>query len=354
MSAHPYQTQPPFAFWRRAISQLPYAEVDPVVSAYFPLRSTDKVATAGSCFAQHISRHLSAIGFNFYVTEDAHPIVRDFVSVDYNYGIYTARYGNIYTSRQLLQLFRRAHNQFSPVDDIWERADGKLVDPFRPQISPEGYFSEAELHADREHHLACVRTAFENLDVFIFTLGLTETWYSRQDGAVFPICPGVAGGVYDESHYGFANLRVADVVDDMGSFIALLRGVNPTARVLLTVSPVPLIATAENRHVLVSTTYSKSALRAACEEITAEHENVFYFPAYEIITGGFNRGRYYAADARDVTEEGVEHVMRLFSKYYAVQGPPPATSTAPTAPANPEAEFERVVRVICDEEALDK
>jgi hypothetical protein len=351
MSKHPYQTQPPFAFWRRAISEVPCKTVDPVVSAAFTLSSTDKVATAGSCFAQHISRHLSAIGFNFYVTEDAHPIVRDVVKTDYNYGVYTARYGNIYTSRQLLQLFRRAYKQFFPADDVWKRSDNRFVDPFRPQICPEGYFSDDELRADREHHLTCVRKAFENLDVFIFTLGLTETWYSKQDGAVFPICPGVAGGAYDESRYGFVNLRVADVVADMGSFITLLRGVNPTARVLLTVSPVPLIATAENRHVLVSTTYSKSALRAACEDITAEHENAFYFPSYEIITGSFSRGRYYAANARDVTEEGVEHVMNLFMKYY-VGASGPAAVTVPTTSANPDADFERVVRVICDEEAL--
>jgi hypothetical protein len=111
------------------------------------------------------------------------------------------------------------------------------------------------------------------------------------------------------------------------------------------------VATAEKTHVLVSTIYSKSALRAACEEIVNEHQNVFYFPSYEIITGAFNRGRYFGPDCRSVTEEGVAHVMRLFQKHLtASQG----QSELPRATVTQEdVEAERVVRVLCDEEALD-
>lgn len=33
------------------------------------------------------------------------------------------------------------------------------------------------------------------------------------------------------------------------------------------------------------------------------HDNVAYFPSYEIITGSYNRGRYYDDGLREVTEE---------------------------------------------------
>ena len=41
---------------------------------------------------------------------------------------------------------------------------------------------------------------------------------------------------------------------------------NPKARLVLTVSPVPLAATASGSHVLPATIYSKSVLRAAAQE----------------------------------------------------------------------------------------
>ena len=61
---------------------------------------------------------------------------------------------------------------------------------------------------------------------------------------------------------------------------------------ILTVSPVPLVATAAGKHVLVATTYSKSVLRVACEEVCQKAADVMYFPSYEIITGNYNRGSY--------------------------------------------------------------
>lgn len=80
-----------------------------------------------------------------------------------------------------------------------------------------------------------------------------------RDGAVFPLCPGVLGGTFDKRRHEFVNLDVEDVVADVTAFVSELRAVNPEARVILRVSPVPLIATAEPRHILVSTIASKSS-----------------------------------------------------------------------------------------------
>jgi hypothetical protein len=137
-----------------------------------------------------------------------------------------------------------------------------------------------------------------------------------RDGAVFPLCPGVLGGTFDKRRHEFVNLDVEDVVADVTAFVSELRAVNPEARVILTVSPVPLIATAEPRHVLVSTIASKSILRVACEKIVKGCKNVAYFPSYEIVTGGFGKTSYFAEDCRSVTEEGVAHVMRVFMRHH--------------------------------------
>ena len=349
---HPYKTLPKHCFWRQSIAEVPLGEVDPVVRAKFKIAKDDKIATAGSCFAQHIARHLKISGFNFLVTEDAHPLVPPDVAQRFGYGMFTARYGNVYTSRQFLQLIKRAYGLFQPIDDVWQLGE-RLVDPFRPQIEPGGFFSMREFQADRNRHLMSVRKAVEEADIFVFTLGLTETWVSRADGAAYPLCPGVAGGTFDRNKHQFLNLRAGDIVADMIETIDLMRTKNRDLRFILTVSPVPLIATAEDRSVLVSTTYSKAALRVACEEIAVSRDLIAYFPSFEIITGNYNRGVYYAGDMRSVTETGVSHVMRLFMQHYTQIDVPSDASNAPFVSSDDhQKKMENLVSVLCDEEAL--
>ncbi len=349
----PYHSLPAFTRWSKSVAEPSYPDVDPVVSFPWKISGADKVATAGSCFAQHIARHLKNNGFDYYVAEDGHPLGDDAQRSHFNYGIFSARYGNIYTTRQLTQLFKRAYGSFKPSEDFWTNEAGRFVDPFRPNVEPDGFASVAEMKADREQHLSKVRDMFEKLGVFVFTLGLTEAWVAKADGAVFPVCPGVAGGTFDESRYEFRNFGIGEVIADLNEFLDLLAEVNKSARVILTVSPVPLIATAETRHVLVSTTYSKSVLRVACEEIVNAHAHVEYFPSYEIITGSYNRGRYFAEDLRSVTEDGVSHVMRLFLKHVADGA---QVQSAP-APVDDGRDFMKrmteVVETACEEELIE-
>ena len=352
LTAHPYRELPTSAFWRKAVSGVAVRDVDPIGNVGFTISPTDRVATAGSCFAQHIARHLREAGFHFLVTETAHPIVPAEQAEAFGYGVFTARYGNIYTARQLLQLFQRAYGLFVPEEDVWQEADGCWTDPFRPQIQPGRFLTRAELEADRTHHFGCIRRAFNDLDVFVFTLGLTESWSSRQDDAVYPLCPGVGGGKFDPARHVFRNASVADVVADLISFIDLLRGVNPAARIMLTVSPVPLVATASGQHVLTATAYSKSVLRVAADEVSRQRPNVVYFPSFEIITGNFNRGIYFADDCRSVTEEGVEHVMRTFLRNHA-EGSTTVPSAPPVSTDPHTARMAQLVKIVCDEEALD-
>jgi len=350
-------SMPEYAYWKQSISEMHYALVDPVVRGKFKFSKTDKIATAGSCFAQHIARYLQSKKYNYFVTETIHPLASREVRLASGYGDFSARYGNIYTSRQLLQLFDRAFGDFEPKEDTWELANGRFVDPFRPRVEPNGFVSIAELQEDRKKHLKAVREAFKELDVFVFTLGLTECWSSNEDGAVFPLCPGVSGGDFDPRKHIFKNLNTDDVSSDMILFINKLRSINPQAKVVLTVSPVPLVATAMDQHVLVSTTYSKSVLRVAAETIVDQLEEVAYFPSFEIITGGYARGRYFAQDNRTVQKNGVEHVMRLFMKHYASE----VETSESVQPESDETmhqkhieEMETFIRVNCDEEELEK
>jgi hypothetical protein len=238
---------------------------------------------------------------------------------------------------------------------VWQKGPKSFLDPFRPTTQPGGYISQEEMEADRAQHLRAVRKMFETLDVFVFTLGLTECWRSKADGAVFPICPGVEGGTFDPGRYEFYNQPVEDVISDLAAFRDGLKAVNPKAQIIFTVSPVPLVATAEpGAHVLSATTYSKSVLRVAAEAMRQRFDNVHYFPSYEIITGAFNRGGYYAADLRNVVEDGVAHVMRLFLAH-ATDGAAARPSSSQRKRADDHlATARELIEVECDEVALDR
>jgi hypothetical protein len=197
--------------------------------------------------------------------------------------------------------------------------------------------------------------AFNQLDVFIFTLGLTECWVSRLDGAAYPVAPGVAGGVFDPSRHEFVNFTVDEIVSDLKMFIRKLRLVNSSAKLILTVSPVPLAATYESSHVLVATTYSKSVLRVAAEMVSRSNEKVYYFPSFEIITGNYNRGQYFGQDLRSVTEEGVDHVMSVFMRNLTEGGSSLAFEDKATNEADKHMqEMAVLAQAACDEELLQR
>ncbi len=166
---------------------------------------TETIATAGSCFAQHIGCHLKERGFQVADFEPAPKYLPPDRQAEFGFSMYSARYGNIYTTRQLLQLAKEAYGIWQSAETSWQRDDGMYVDCMRPAVEPSGLRTEEEVTAHRAYHLERVRSMFSAMDVFIFTMGLTETWIHRETGTVFPTALGTIAGRYDAATYGFKN-----------------------------------------------------------------------------------------------------------------------------------------------------
>lgn len=307
--SHPYRHLPDKSFWSRSVSE-EFRAVAVVSSDGAILREGDRVVSVGSCFAANLVPYLEAAGFEYIRKEMTEAVFDELGGEALSYSKFSAACGNIYTTRQLLQLWERSLGRWSPDEDRWIRHD-EVIDPFRPGLKYRAR-SEREFDLITDQHLAAVRAAFTSCDVFIFTLGLTEAWQSTADGAVFPACPGTIAGEFDESRYEFVNFGVDEIAQDMERFITSLREHNPSVRVILTVSPVPLVATATGQHVLAATTYSKSVLRVAAERVTQSLSNVLYFPAYEIVTGPQAPWESFETDRRSVSEDAIREVMQAF------------------------------------------
>lgn len=349
--SNPYAKRPAYNFWSRAVARPAQDKVRPGDDIVPVIGPQTRVATAGSCFAQHVARAMVANGLNYYVAEQAPLGLDPDIAQAQGYGLFSARYGNIYSTRQLLQLIRRAYGRFVPLETAWV-ADEGFIDPFRPNIG-ETFDSIEAVEAARRGHLAHVRKMFETLDVFVFTLGLTEGWVDRRDGAAYPVTPGSVTKDADPAHFEFCNLDYSQVKDDLISFLGELFEVNKAAKVILTVSPVPLIASYTDSDALSATTYSKSVLRAVAGDVAHSFDAVQYFPSYEIITGAFNKGAYFEEDLRGIKAEGVAHVMRVFLSRL-VGDPAETAKDAVQDVADGVAvltdELKRQSFVVCDEE----
>lgn len=274
------------------------------------IRRDTTVATAGSCFAQHIGDYLTLAGVNVLDAEPKPKGMSDALARRYGYGLYSARYGNVYTARQMRELLEDAiagqvyTRLFLTREDRW-------FDALRPGVEPEGCESREEAIELRREHLMKVVSLAQMADVFVFTLGLTEGWIHTGVNRTMAMAPGVIAGSYRKRHV-FHNFTYDEIMADLAEIQRLLRMLNRNIRLLLTVSPVPLTATASGQHVLAATTYSKSVLRAAVGDFAASRKSVDYFPSYELVTTWANTAPAFAANLRSVRPETVERVMAIF------------------------------------------
>jgi len=327
MADNPYTNLPARAFWKQAGAPARSGGAQALWQPKFEVSAEDPVVTFGSCFAQHFSAALTAHNYTWFDAEPLPPFVRAGAAAKLNYGVFSARTGNIYSTALLRQWLAWASGAESPAEEIWTAGDG-VIDPFRPLIEPGGFVSSDEMLRSREAVFAALRCAMEQASVFVFTLGLTEAWHNAK-GYVYPMCPGTAGGQFDPDCHRLINHDYLSTRRELEAAIDLLRAANPNIRILLTVSPVPLTATATDQHVIAATTYSKSVLRAVAGDVAATSAEIDYFPSYEIITSPVFEGRFFAPNLRQVTKTGVDTVMQVF--FDAISGRPARFAAQPWA-----------------------
>ncbi len=318
---NPYGNLPKNRFWNSGVVRSNPCFLEELFQPKWEINQGMKVATAGSCFAQHISARLIRAGFDVTDYEPAPAQIPEGQRREYGYSLYSCRYGNIYTSRQLLQLAREAFGLISfigqPETIVW-KSSGRYFDALRPSVEPSGYADGAAVMSSRCGHLLCVRRMFEEMDLLIFTLGLTEAWADDASGTVYPTAPGVICAP-DRLAVSFRNFCYREVYEDLDSLAQLVNTRRETPiRILLTVSPVPLTATASGQHILVANTYSKATLRSVAGDISQANAEFDYFPSFEIVTNPALRGAGYEDNLRTVRGDGVERVVRHFFAAYGI------------------------------------
>lgn len=348
---NPYTALPAYAYWKTAVAETQPDEIGPLWKAKFAIDRSTAIATAGSCFAQHIGSALTSAGFNWVDSEPCPAELAPEHRPTHGYGLFSFRTGNIYTARLLRQWIEWALGEATMPGEVFVE-EGRFFDPYRPAIPKDGYGTLEELQAARQATLDAIGRSLTTIELLVFTLGLTESWINSA-GVAYPMCPGTVRGEFLEDRHQFHNFTGQDVLADLSRALDMLRGVNPRLRLLLTVSPVPLVATASGKHVMTATTYSKSVLRSVAGELADLRQDVDYFPSYEIIVSPAFKGRFFEPNLRSVTSDGVHFVMDHFfscigAADWPERGGAPA-SAQPTKVPQPRASSSE----ICEEIVLE-
>ena len=296
MTQNPYRALPETSFWSSGVkSPLDSREGLAITPLLDSLSDGDTIVSGGSCFAQYIGQELLSRGFRYLRSTFSGERIESF-------GI-----GNIYSIAQLRQWLEVALGRRRWSDGtVFEEEPGRYVDYLLPHRPPLLSLADVirhrkEVSEEMLHHLSAA-------DLFVFTLGLTETW-KNEHGDILPACPGTLAGEFDEAAHAFRNCTFDDIVADLEIVENLLSELNPSIRIVLTVSPVPLTATATGEHVLLATTYSKSVIRAAVGQFCRTSERTSYFPSYELIHHHVGADWRFEDNLRSVSRSGVGYVM---------------------------------------------
>lgn len=337
---HPYTGLDRHYYWRTAVSEKdPGARFQDIWTPRFSISRKTRLISAGSCFAQHVGGWLRENGYDWRASRLAPE------ATGFSFAL-----GNIYTPAALAQWLGAALGELDL--EHTSHIEGDVHhDLLRPTVFPDGFPDAAAFRDARRAATRELLAQIENAEVFIFTLGLTEAWLDER-GTVYPVCPGTAAGRYEPARHRFKNYSYPEILEDLLQVRALIDRLNPYLKILLTVSPVPLTATASRDHVLVATTYSKSVLRAVAGHLSATDDRFDYFPSYELINAPQARTRFFADNLRSVTREGVDYVLAHFSDalHTGVDGGRGGSAPIierPAAVGNPAND------VFCDEEYLD-
>ncbi len=244
-----------------------------------------KVTAFGSCFAEHITKHLAHIGYNTSAT--TYP--------DIYISLMAEGMVNVHA---LCQQFEWALENIAPPESLWH---GFKCEEF-------GYDETIRQRT---------RQAFLETDLFIITLGLSEVWYDEVSGGTF--WRAVPLTVYDESRHKFRVCSHAETKEKIERIYKLTRKHIPGSKVLFTLSPVPLAATFRSVSCITANASSKAILRAALDEFIRDNpsdvnNSLFYFPSFEIVSELFFSR--FTEDNRHPHKEIIEFIVQLFEAVY--------------------------------------
>lgn len=136
----------------------------------------------------------------------------------------------------------------------------------------------------------------------VFTLGTNHVYILNETGEIVDNCRKRPQRLFTERE-----LSVDECADYLREAVAMLRQINPSVRIIITVSPIRYA-----KYGFHGSQLSKATLLLAADKLTKEMDNVVYFPAYEIVNDELRDYRFYREDMLHPTDQAVEYIWQRF------------------------------------------
>lgn len=281
----------------------------PTFTPTFTFSKADRIMTIGSCFAREMEHRLASLGFDLPMKavvlppeERATKTENDIIS---KFTVQSIENELVWVSGRPPPAPEKLFLQVG--EGLWH--DPQLVNNAHP--------ASIERVGERR---AMVQDAFRQLPscrIVIITLGLAEAWFDQETQLYLNTAPPLPAIRRDPGRFSLDVLDYDEIFSSLERIYALLsEHGHPDFKVLITVSPVPFKATFTGEDAITANTYSKSVQRAACQAFVARHENVDYFPSYEIVTLS-NRELVYERDNVHIGGSTVAYIVDQVLTNYA-------------------------------------
>ncbi|HHL42614.1 MAG TPA: hypothetical protein ENJ42_03255 [Hellea balneolensis] len=277
----------------------------------FQLSKKDSFFTIGSCFARGLEKTLCGKGLDVLSVSD--------------------KLADWRTSRENVtpQGATNRYNTASIANDFtWHATDsGHFPDHAYVQVTDELYCDPhmnptlgsapvAELKRRRLIWSEVFKTVLD-ADVVVLTLGMSEAWYDHKSELVCNSFVDARAVKRDRDRFSAVILSAQDNLHNLEAVHEILsQNGKPEVKIIVTVSPVPLIRTTTEHDIIVANQYSKSCLRTAAQEFADQHDNVAYFPSYEIAMFSNPELVWEPSDRRHVKGAFSMEIMKQFFNMY--------------------------------------
>lgn len=140
----------------------------------------------------------------------------------------------------------------------------------------------------------------------VFTLGTNHVYILNETGEIVDNCRKRPQRLFTERE-----LSVDECADYLREAVTKLRQINPSVRIIITVSPIRYA-----KYGFHGSQLSKATLLLAADKLTKEMDNVVYFPAYEIVNDELRDYRFYREDMLHPTDQAVEYIWQRFGETF--------------------------------------
>ena len=249
----------------------------------FDISHQSKMLLFGSCFSENIGAKLKDYKFSVNVNP---------FGIMYNpYSIYNS-------INRLLDAMTFSEKDFILHNDLYD------------SLMHHGSFSRTHLsdaidNANNEFNIASDQ--LKNADILLITLGTSYVFRWKESNEVVANCHKIPADKFTRER-----MTVDDIILLWNSLIRKLLFTNPDLKIIFTVSPIRHFKDGARENQL-----SKATLHLSVDKLMTEFpNNVFYFPAYEIVMDQLRDYRFYEDDMVHPSSLTQNYIWERFGNTY--------------------------------------